>query len=83
MTKGIKLIFQLAAHCANVLPLCLASFTLDGKQYIYRHFFPLLNLTENQTGWSMFIQINEHMTVPYGKLHFSFKSLLGFQKYNI
>lgn len=29
MTKGIKSIFKLAAHCANVLPLCLAGFPLD------------------------------------------------------
>lgn len=83
MTKGTKLIFKLAAYCANGLPLCLAGFTLDVKQYIYRHFFSLLSLTENQTRGSMFIQINEHMTIPYGKLHFSLKSLLGLQKYNI
>lgn len=83
MTKGIKLIFRLAAHCANVLPLCLAGFTLDVKQYIYRHFFSLMNLSENQTRGSVFIQINEHVTIPYRKLHFSFKSLLGLQKHNI
>lgn len=30
-TKGVKLVFKLAAHCANALPLCLAGFTLDLK----------------------------------------------------
>lgn len=57
MAKGIKSIFKPAAHCTNVLPLCLASISLDWKWYIYRH--SSLCWTILKTKWKVNVHPNK------------------------